>query len=91
MGNPSEMALIRNLHWWTVEYGLIGTVDNPKIYGAGLLSSIGESAWCMTDNVIKLPYTIDAAQKSFDITKPQPQLYVTPDFAAFKFSFGRIR
>lgn len=45
MGNPSEMALIRNLHWWTVEYGLIGTVDNPKIYGAGLLSSIGESAW----------------------------------------------
>lgn len=35
----------------------------------------------MTDNVIKLPYTIDAAQKSFVITKPQPQLYVTPDFA----------
>lgn len=78
---PSEMALIRNLHWWTVEYGLIGTVDNPKIYGAGLLSSIGESAWCMTDNVIKLPYTIEAATQGFDITKPQPQLYVTPDFA----------
>jgi phenylalanine-4-hydroxylase len=34
-----------------VEYGLIGTLDNPKIYGAGLLSSIGESAWCMTDEV----------------------------------------
>ncbi|MBB1138661.1 aromatic amino acid hydroxylase [Myroides sp. WP-1] len=78
---PSEMALIRNLHWWTVEYGLIGTVDNPKIYGAGLLSSIGESAWCMTDNVEKLPYTIEAANQGFDITKPQPQLYVTPDFA----------
>ena len=78
---PSEMALIRNLHWWTVEYGLIGTVDNPKIYGAGLLSSIGESAWCMTDNVVKLPYTIEAATQGFDITKPQPQLYVTPDFA----------
>ncbi|WP_353158335.1 aromatic amino acid hydroxylase [Myroides odoratus] len=78
---PSEMALIRNLHWWTVEYGLIGTVDNPKIYGAGLLSSIGESAWCMTDNVVKLPYTIEAANQGFDITKPQPQLYVTPDFA----------
>lgn len=78
---PSEMALIRNLHWWTVEYGLIGTVDNPKIYGAGLLSSIGESAWCMTDNVVKLPYTIESATQGFDITKPQPQLYVTPDFA----------
>ncbi|TBN00865.1 aromatic amino acid hydroxylase [Hyunsoonleella flava] len=81
MGEPSEMALIRNLHWWTVEYGLIGSIDNPKIYGAGLLSSIGESAWCMTDEVEKLPYNINATFKNFDITKPQPQLFVTPDFA----------
>ncbi len=81
MGELSEMSQIRNLHWWTVEYGLIGTVENPKIYGAGLLSSIGESAWCMTDNVKKIPYDISAAEQSFDITKPQPQLYVTPDFA----------
>jgi phenylalanine-4-hydroxylase len=81
MGELSEMAQIRNLHWWTVEYGLIGTLDNPKIYGAGLLSSIGESAWCMTDEVQKLPYSIDAAHANFDITKPQPQLYVTPNFA----------
>lgn len=81
MGAPSEMAQIRNLHWWTVEYGLIGDIDNPKIYGAGLLSSIGESEWCMTNEVKKLPYTIEACNKEFDITKPQPQLFVTPDFA----------
>jgi phenylalanine-4-hydroxylase len=81
MGEPSEIALIRNLHWWTVEYGLIGTLENPKIYGAGLLSSIGESAWCMTDKVKKKPYSIEAAHTAFDITKPQPQLFVTPDFA----------
>jgi phenylalanine-4-hydroxylase len=78
---PSEIMLIRNLHWWTVEYGLVGTLENPKIYGAGLLSSIGESTWCLKDEVKKLPYSIDAAYQSFDITKPQPQLYVTPDFA----------
>ncbi len=81
MGKLSEMSRIRNLHWWTVEYGLIGTPENPKIYGAGLLSSIGESAWCMTHNVKKIPYDISAADQNFDITKPQPQLYVTPDFA----------
>jgi phenylalanine-4-hydroxylase len=81
MGELSEMSKIRNLHWWTVEYGLIGTLENPKIYGAGLLSSIGESAWCMTDEVKKIPYDISAADQSFDITKPQPQLYVTTDFA----------
>ncbi|SFN70063.1 aromatic amino acid hydroxylase [Salegentibacter flavus] len=81
MEKPSEMAQIRNLHWWTVEYGLIGTPEDPKIYGAGLLSSIGESTWCMTDKVKKIPYTLEASKQDFDITKPQPQLYVTPDFA----------
>ena len=80
MGKPSEMARIRNLHWWTVEYGLIGTLDQPKIYGAGLLSSIGESVQCMTDKVKKLPYTIEAADVPFDITEMQPQLFVTPNF-----------
>lgn len=77
---PSEMALIRNLHWWTVEYGLIGELQNPKIYGAGLLSSIGESVWAMSDKVEKIPYSLEAMDYSFDITKPQPQLFVTPDF-----------
>ncbi len=81
MGELSEMAQIRNLHWWTVEYGLIGDLKTPKIYGAGLLSSIGESKSCLQSNVKKLPYTIQAAKQNFDITKPQPQLFVTPDFA----------
>ena len=81
MGVLSEMAQIRNLHWWTVEYGLIGDLKTPEIYGAGLLSSIGESKSCLKPEVKKIPYTIEAAQKNFDITKPQPQLFVTPDFA----------
>lgn len=80
MGKPSEMARIRNLHWWTVEYGLIGSPDDCKIYGAGLLSSIGESVSCMRPEVKKLPYTIATADVGFDITKQQPQLYVTPTF-----------
>jgi len=81
MGEPSEMALIRNLHWWTVEYGLIQVGEAVKIYGAGLLSSIGESAVCLGESVEKRPYTLEAAYQDFDITKPQPHLYVTPDFA----------
>ena len=85
MGELSEMAQIRNLHWWTVEYGLIGEINQPKIYGAGLLSSIGESTWCLTDEVKKIPYSIEAANVSFDITKPQPQLFVTPNFAELSF------
>ena len=80
LGEPSEMALLSRLHWWTVEYGLIGTLEHPKIYGAGLLSSMGESCTCMQPEVQKLWYTIDAINFPFDITQPQPQLFVTPTF-----------
>ena len=80
LGEPSEMALLSRLHWWTVEYGLIGTLENPKIYGAGLLSSIGESVSCLESNVKKLWYSIDAKNQPFDITTKQPQLFVCQDF-----------
>ena len=80
LGKPSEMALLSRLHWWTVEYGLIGTLENPKIYGAGLLSSIGESVSCLEPAVKKIPYSIEAMNQPFDITTRQPQLFVCRDF-----------
>jgi phenylalanine-4-hydroxylase len=80
LGDPSEMALLSRLHWWTVEYGLMGTMEQPKIYGAGLLSSIGESVSCLEANVKKIPYSIDAKNQPFDITTRQPQLFVCGDF-----------
>ena len=80
MGELSEMAKIRNLHWWTVEYGLIGNIENPKIYGAGLLSSIKESKECLNKSLSKLPYNVNVAEVNFDITTPQPQLFITPSF-----------
>src|SRR6201997_529374 len=80
LGEPSEMALLSRLHWWTVEYGLIGTLENPKIYGAGLLSSIGESVSCLEPEVKKIPYSIEAMNQPFDITTRQPQLFVCRDF-----------
>ncbi|MBA3961756.1 MAG: aromatic amino acid hydroxylase [Chthoniobacterales bacterium] len=80
LGEPSEMALLSRFHWWTVEYGLIGPMDNPKIYGAGLLSSIGESVSCLEPKVKKILYSLGAAKTAFDITTKQPQLFVTEDF-----------
>jgi phenylalanine-4-hydroxylase len=84
LGEPSEMALLSRLHWWTVEYGLIGTLENPKIYGAGLLSSIGESVSCLEPEVKKIPYSIGATNVPFDITTKQPQLFVCRDFKHLK-------
>ena len=76
----SEAAYLSRIHWWTVEYGLIGDIDNPKIYGAGLLSSIGESENCLKENVKKIPISYDCINYSYDITEQQPQLFVTKNF-----------
>jgi len=90
LGTPSEMARIRNLHWWTVEYGLVGDLKNPRIYGAGLLSSIGESQNCLQDHVRKIPYSVETADVNFDITTMQPQLFVTPDFDHLTFVLNQF-
>jgi phenylalanine-4-hydroxylase len=76
----SESAELSRMYWWTVEYGLVGEIDNPRIYGAGLLSSAGESYRCLGAEVRHLPMSLDCITTSYDITKPQPQLFVTPDF-----------
>lgn len=76
----SEASELSRMNWWTAEYGLIGTLDNPRIFGAGLLSSVGESKWCLSDKVKKIPLTVDCIKIGYDITEPQPQLFVTPDF-----------
>lgn len=78
----SEATELSRMYWWTVEYGLIGTLEDPQIYGAGLLSSIGESFHCLSDEVRHLRMSVDCVNQAFDITRPQPQLFVTPDFPA---------
>ncbi len=78
----SEATLLARMNWWTVEYGLVGSIDNPKIYGAGLLSSVGESFNCLKSAVKKIPFSMSCIDVNYDITRPQPQLFVTSDFPA---------
>jgi len=82
MSHVSEAAELGRMNWWTAEYGLIGSLENPKIFGAGLLSSVGESKWCLSEKVKKLPLTVDCIRQGYDITEPQPQLFVASDFTA---------
>jgi phenylalanine-4-hydroxylase len=74
----SETTMVTRMAWWTVEYGLVGKMNDPKIYGAGLLSSVGESQSCLSSKVKKIPLTVDCVNQTYDITEPQPQLFVTP-------------
>ncbi|MEH7544457.1 aromatic amino acid hydroxylase [Neobacillus vireti] len=77
----SEADKVSRLFWWTVEYGLIGDVNNPKIYGAGLLSSVGESQSCLKPDVKKIPFSVEECINTpYDVTKPQPQLFVCSSF-----------
>jgi len=78
--NPSEAALLSRFHWWTVEYGLMGSPENFTIYGAGILSSVGESKACLDAKVKKIPLTVDCVNFNYDITEMQPQLFVARDF-----------
>lgn len=72
----SEAGKVARMAWWTIEYGLVGPLDQPKIYGAGLLSSIDESKNCLSNKVRKIPLTVDCVHQTYDITEPQPQLFV---------------
>jgi phenylalanine-4-hydroxylase len=76
----SEATQLSRMAWWTFEYGLVGDIANPKIYGAGLLSSMSESFHCLGPNVKKIPFTLECIHQTYDITKPQPQIYVARDF-----------
>ena len=77
----SEASFLSRFHWWTVEYGLVGTPEDYKIYGAGILSSVGESMMLHLPEVKKMRLRSRCVETDYDITEQQPQLFVTEDFA----------
>jgi phenylalanine-4-hydroxylase len=79
---PSEAARLSRLYWWTAEYGLVGRPDDYKIYGAGLLSSLRESHNCDAATVAKVALDEGCMDVAYDITRPQPQLFVASSFEA---------
>ncbi|BDU69710.1 hypothetical protein GETHOR_18110 [Geothrix oryzae] len=76
----SESTKASRLYWWTAEYGLVGSLDDPKLYGAGLLSSLGEAVHCLTGAVKRVPLSLTCVETEYDITRMQPQLFVARDF-----------
>jgi len=86
----SEAARLSRLYWWTAEYGLVGRPDDYRIYGAGLLSSLGESHACQAPSVAKLTLDERCLDVAYDITRPQPQLFVARDFDALHALLDRV-
>jgi phenylalanine-4-hydroxylase len=67
---------LARLYWYTVEFGLIRERDGLKLYGAGILSSFGESVFALEsgspnrilfdlERVMRTQYRIDDYQQSY--------------------------
>ena len=86
----SEAAQLARMNWWTAEYGLVGSLENPKIYGAGLLSSLGEAKSCLSQEVEKIPFSLNCINYAYDITEKQPQLFVISKFEDLEKVLGQL-
>ncbi len=71
-----QLHNLARLYWYTVEFGLLETPDGPRIYGAGIVSSRAESAFCLDDpspnrlgfdleRIMRTPYRIDDFQQTY--------------------------
>jgi phenylalanine-4-hydroxylase len=84
-GDPVALELIGRFYWFTIEFGLIREQGGLKIYGAGILSSSGETLHCMSDacvrrdfdiaEIIATPYRNDIMQDTCYIISSFDQLY----------------
>ncbi|MDE2303093.1 MAG: phenylalanine 4-monooxygenase [Sphingomonadales bacterium] len=70
------LANLARLYWYTVEFGLIDTAEGLRLYGAGILSSHGESRFALESaspnrlafdlsRVMRTRYRIDDYQQSY--------------------------
>lgn len=44
-----ELKRLAAIYWFTIEFGMCNQGGTPKAYGAGILSSVGELEYCVTD------------------------------------------
>lgn len=90
---PEALAQLTRLYWYTVEFGLIRNPEGLRIYGAGILSSKGESIHCLEsdapnrigfdlERVMRTRYRIDTYQKTYFVIDGFDQLFdaTRPDF-----------
>ncbi len=57
--NETAIELMARIYWYTVEFGLIKEDNAIKIYGAGILSSPGESLYCVSPQATHVPFDVD--------------------------------
>lgn len=84
--DPEIVEALARLFWFTVEFGLIREDGRTKLYGAGLVSSLGEGQHALqSPTVDRRPFDLDAViATDFAIDHYQPVLYVLESFAQLR-------
>jgi phenylalanine-4-hydroxylase len=81
---------LERFYWFTVEFGLVRTRNELRIYGNGILSSFAETRHSLTDGVAKLPFDADRiAEQDYDVWRLQPLLFVIDSFDQLADGFDR--
>ena len=80
--DPYHIERLGRLFWFTVEFGLIREEGRTKLYGSGLISSLGESEHALrSTNVDRRDFDLDlVCETPFEIDHYQPILYVLDSF-----------
>jgi phenylalanine-4-hydroxylase len=63
LGNTEAIELLSRIYWYTVEFGLIRE-EELRIYGAGILSSAGETHYSVSKDPVHLPYNVESTLQS---------------------------
>lgn len=81
--NHKDRVMLARLYWFTVEFGLIQTSQGLRIYGGGILSSYGESKYCLDSQtpIHKPLEPVDAFRTPYRIDIFQPLYFVIKDFS----------
>lgn len=83
--NDEQLLAWQRVYWFTVEFGLLKEHGELKAFGAGLLSSFGELEYCLSDNVDRRPFDMQAIiAQDYDTTRMQDILFVIPSVAILK-------
>ena len=78
---PKDRRRLFRLFWFTVEFGLLKTQNGLKAYGGGILSSPGETKYCLTDESEKKPFNaLDCLRTPYRIDIMQPLYFVIDKF-----------
>jgi phenylalanine-4-hydroxylase len=59
INNPTIIEKLGRLYWFTIEFGMIYENRNMKIYGAGIISSSGETKNALSNRVEKFDFSIE--------------------------------